>query len=79
VSVDGREAHEVGSVRGTKARPDPDAYCAIAVEIETERDIGRIRVKRAVSTVDSGHVVNSRRRAQPDRGRHPAVVELDAL
>jgi nicotinate dehydrogenase subunit B len=30
------------------------AYCAIAMEIET----GRIRVKRAVSAVDSGQVVN---------------------
>jgi CO/xanthine dehydrogenase Mo-binding subunit len=34
------------------------AYCAIAMEIETERETGRIRVKRAVSAVDSGQVVN---------------------
>ena len=34
------------------------AYCAIAIEIETERETGRIRVKRAVSAVDSGQVVN---------------------
>jgi nicotinate dehydrogenase subunit B len=34
------------------------AYCAVAMEIETERETGRIRVKRAVSAVDSGQVVN---------------------
>jgi nicotinate dehydrogenase subunit B len=34
------------------------AYCAMAMEIETERETGRIRVKRAVSAVDSGQVVN---------------------
>ena len=30
----------------------------IAVEIETERETGRIRVKRAVACVDTGQVVN---------------------
>ncbi|HEY1943043.1 MAG TPA: molybdopterin cofactor-binding domain-containing protein [Roseiarcus sp.] len=34
------------------------AYCAIAMEVETERESGRIRVKRAVSAVDAGQVVN---------------------
>ena len=34
------------------------AYCAIAMEIETERETGRIRVKRVVAAVDSGQVVN---------------------
>jgi CO/xanthine dehydrogenase Mo-binding subunit len=34
------------------------AYCAIAIEIAIERETGRIRVKRAVSAVDSGQVVN---------------------
>jgi nicotinate dehydrogenase subunit B len=34
------------------------AYCAIAMEVEAERETGRIRVKRVVSAVDSGQVVN---------------------
>jgi nicotinate dehydrogenase subunit B len=34
------------------------AYCAIALEIETDRETGRIRVKRAVAAVDAGQVVN---------------------
>jgi CO/xanthine dehydrogenase Mo-binding subunit len=34
------------------------AYCAVALEVETERETGRIRVKRAVAAVDAGQVVN---------------------
>lgn len=34
------------------------AYCAIAMEAETDRETGRIRVKRVVAAVDSGQVVN---------------------
>ena len=34
------------------------AYCAVAMEVETDRETGRIRVKRAVSAVDAGQVVN---------------------
>jgi len=34
------------------------AYCAIAMEVEMDRTTGRIHVKRAVSAVDSGQVVN---------------------
>jgi nicotinate dehydrogenase subunit B len=34
------------------------AYCAVVLEIEVERDTGRIAVRRAVSAVDSGQPVN---------------------
>jgi nicotinate dehydrogenase subunit B len=34
------------------------AYCAVALEVEVQRDTGRVRVTRAVSAVDSGEVVN---------------------
>lgn len=34
------------------------AYCAIAMEVETDRETGRIHVTRAVSAVDAGQVVN---------------------
>ncbi|WP_088342733.1 MULTISPECIES: molybdopterin cofactor-binding domain-containing protein [Rhodomicrobium] len=34
------------------------AFCAIAMEIETERETGRIRVRRAVAAVDSGQIAN---------------------
>jgi nicotinate dehydrogenase subunit B len=34
------------------------AYCAIAMEVETDRKTGRIRVKRVVSAIDTGQVVN---------------------
>ncbi len=34
------------------------AYCAIALEVETDRETGRIRVRRAVAAVDAGQVVN---------------------
>jgi nicotinate dehydrogenase subunit B len=34
------------------------AYCAIAVEVEIDRDSGRARLARAVAAVDSGQVVN---------------------
>jgi len=35
------------------------AYCAIACEVEVERDSGRARMLRAVAAVDSGQVVNA--------------------
>ncbi len=34
------------------------AYCAIAMEIETDHETGRIHVMRVVSAVDTGQVVN---------------------
>src|SRR5258708_4070319 len=34
------------------------AYCAIASEVEVERETGRPRLVRAVAAVDSGQVVN---------------------
>jgi nicotinate dehydrogenase subunit B len=34
------------------------AYCALAVEVEVERDSGRVRMTRAVAAVDSGEIVN---------------------
>jgi nicotinate dehydrogenase subunit B len=34
------------------------AYCAIACEVEVERNSGRARMVRAVAAVDSGQVVN---------------------
>jgi len=34
------------------------AYCAIALEVETDHETGRIRVRRAVAAVDAGQVVN---------------------
>ncbi len=35
------------------------AYCAVACEVEVDRDSGRARMRRAVAAVDSGQVVNS--------------------
>ncbi|HEY2480615.1 MAG TPA: molybdopterin cofactor-binding domain-containing protein, partial [Caulobacteraceae bacterium] len=34
------------------------AYCSIAMEVEVERESGRIRVRRVVAAVDSGEAVN---------------------
>ena len=34
------------------------AYCAVAVEVEVERETGRVRVVRAVSAIDSGQAVS---------------------
>ena len=34
------------------------AYCAVAMEIEVDRETGRIAVRRAVSAVDGGQPVN---------------------
>lgn len=34
------------------------SYCAVALEVEVNRSTGHIRVLRAVSSVDSGHIVN---------------------
>ena len=33
-------------------------YCAVALEVEVNRNTGGIRVLRAVATADSGHIVN---------------------
>jgi hypothetical protein len=56
------------------------AYMALAVEIELDRESGRVRLKRAVAAVDSGEAVKDRPGAippvpsppghgRPDRGR----------
>ena len=34
------------------------AYCAIAAEVEVDRDTGRVRLARAVAAIDGGQVVN---------------------
>ncbi len=34
------------------------AYCAVAAEVEVDRDTGRVRLARAVAAVDGGQVVN---------------------
>jgi CO/xanthine dehydrogenase Mo-binding subunit len=34
------------------------AYFALALEVEVERETGRVRVRRAVSAIDSGEIVN---------------------
>jgi CO/xanthine dehydrogenase Mo-binding subunit len=34
------------------------AYCAMAFEVDVERDTGRVRVVRAVAAIDSGEAVN---------------------
>ena len=34
------------------------AYCAVALEVQIERDSGSVRVRRVVATVDTGQVVN---------------------
>jgi nicotinate dehydrogenase subunit B len=34
------------------------SYCAVALEVEVNRSSGHIRVLRAVTAVDSGHIVN---------------------
>lgn len=34
------------------------AYCAVACEVEVDRDTGRVQMRRAVAAVDAGQVVN---------------------
>ena len=34
------------------------AYCALAMQVEVERDTGRVRVRRVTAAVDSGEAVN---------------------
>lgn len=34
------------------------AYCALAVEVDVERDTGRVRLVRAVAAIDSGEIIN---------------------
>ncbi len=65
-----KAAKEFGWQRGQKAPPDRGygfafaryknlaAYCAIATEVEVNRQSGRPRLVRAVAAVDSGQVVN---------------------
>ena len=65
-----RAAHAFGWQRGQKAAPDRGygfgfaryknlaAYCAVASEVEVNRQSGRPRLVRAVAAVDSGQVVN---------------------
>jgi CO/xanthine dehydrogenase Mo-binding subunit len=65
-----RAAKEFGWQKGQKAPPDRGygfafarykslaAYCAIASEVEVNRETGRPRLVRAVAAVDSGQVVN---------------------
>jgi nicotinate dehydrogenase subunit B len=65
-----KAAKEFGWQKGRKAPPDRGygfafaryknlaAYCAIATEVEINRQSGRPRLVRAVAAVDSGQVVN---------------------
>ena len=65
-----RAAKEFGWQKGQKAPPDRGygfafaryknlaAYCAVATEVEINRETGRPRLVRAVAAVDSGQVVN---------------------
>lgn len=65
-----KAAREFGWHKGQKAPPDRGygfafaryknlaAYCAIATEVEVNRQSGRPRLVRAVAAVDSGQVVN---------------------
>jgi nicotinate dehydrogenase subunit B len=65
-----KAAKEFGWQKGQKASPDRGygfafaryknlaAYCAIATEIEVNKQTGRPRLVRAVAAVDSGQVVN---------------------
>jgi len=65
-----KAAQEFGWQKGQKAPPDRGfgfafaryknlaAYCAIASEVEVNRETGRPRLVRAVAAVDSGQVVN---------------------
>ncbi|KWV46274.1 aldehyde dehydrogenase [Bradyrhizobium macuxiense] len=63
-------AREFGWKRGQKAAPNGGygfafaryknlaAYCAVASEVEVDRETGRARLVRAVAAVDAGQVVN---------------------
>jgi CO/xanthine dehydrogenase Mo-binding subunit len=65
-----KAAQAFGWRKGQKAPPDRGfgfafaryknlaAYCAIASEVEVNRETGRVRLVRAVAAVDSGQVVN---------------------
>jgi CO/xanthine dehydrogenase Mo-binding subunit len=65
-----KAAQEFGWSRGQKAPPNRGygfafaryknlaAYCAIASEVEVDRETGRARLVRAVAAVDAGQVVN---------------------
>jgi nicotinate dehydrogenase subunit B len=65
-----KAAREFGWQKGQKAPPDRGygfafaryknlaAYCAIATEVEVNRETGRPRLVRAVAAVDSGQVIN---------------------
>jgi CO/xanthine dehydrogenase Mo-binding subunit len=65
-----KAAKEFGWQKGQRAPPDRGygfafarykslaAYCAIATEVEVDRETGRPRLVRAVAAVDSGQVVN---------------------
>jgi nicotinate dehydrogenase subunit B len=65
-----KAAQAFGWRKGQKAPPDHGfgfafaryknlaAYCAIASEVEVNRETGRVRLVRAVAAVDSGQVVN---------------------
>ena len=55
------------------------AYCAIASEVEVNRETGRPRLVRAVAAVDSRPGGQSGRADQPDRRRDRAVDELDPV
>jgi nicotinate dehydrogenase subunit B len=65
-----KAAQAFGWQKGRKAPPDRGfgfafaryknlaAYCAVASEVEVNRETGRVRLVRAVAAVDSGQVVN---------------------
>jgi nicotinate dehydrogenase subunit B len=65
-----KAAQGFGWLKGQQAPPDRGfgfafaqyknlaAYCAVASEVEVNRETGRVRLVRAVAAVDSGQVVN---------------------
>ena len=55
------------------------AYCAIACEVEVDRESGRVRMVRAVAAIDSGEAVNPDGIRNQTEGRHRAGPELDAV
>jgi CO/xanthine dehydrogenase Mo-binding subunit len=68
--VIGKAAQEFGWHTGQQAPADRGygfafaryknlaAYCAVAMEVEVERETGRVRMIRAISAVDAGEIVN---------------------
>ena len=53
-------------------------YCAVVADVDVDRATGKVRVPRACRGGRRRPDRQSRRRRQPDRGRHHPVGELDA-